>query len=384
MQVCLSLRFLLLGSLVVVVPLLAETAAGGRPLPVKVMPLASRPFVRQLQLQGSVQSKTTVVVSSRLDGTLAEVAVDEGDRVEAGKTLLFRLDALRRRQGLELARQAVAARRSGLRLAEAGVAKAGAELKKATADKARYDRLRAIQAATAHEQETFTTLHEQAVAGFSYAEAAVAAAAAEVDYALAALAVAERDLSDTDMVAPISGVVVSRRAEPGEEVARNHEILRIEDTSLLEAVASLPGSCYFLVVPGQSRLQLETESGPVGEYLITYRSPVVESTLRTFQIKALVPNQGATPLVPGSLLTFRVVLEQRDAFGVPGTAIVARRDGPQIFVVEAGRARAVPVARGLETAGWTAVSGDALREGMPVIVEGQFLLNDGDPVAVQE
>ncbi len=55
-----------------------------------------------------------------------------------------------------------------------------------------------------------------------------------------------------------------------------------------------------------------------------------------------------------------------------------------MFAVEDGQARLLPVETGLETDGWTEVTGGEVKAGMSIVTMGQFLLDDGTAVTVVE
>jgi len=55
-----------------------------------------------------------------------------------------------------------------------------------------------------------------------------------------------------------------------------------------------------------------------------------------------------------------------------------------VFVVENDRATLVAIETGLESDGWVQLTGAGVSEGVRVVTMGQYLLDDGDPVSVQE
>jgi len=117
--------------------------------------------------------------------------------------------------------------------------------------------------------------------------------------------------------------------------------------------------------------------------VVSYKSPTIDTTLRTFEIKCVLPLSGKNE-VPGALADITVLLESRPGVGVPTKAIQLRGGRPVVFVVEGNVARMVPVEPGIDTDGWTELAGNNLEAGAPVVSMGQFLLNDGTPVNVQQ
>lgn len=360
-------------------------------VPVRIATLEMRTFEERVRVQGTLEAKNYANVSSRLDGTLEEIWVDKGDKVEAGKTKLFVTDKINRERAVESARQAVAAQRQNLKVAAANVEKVKVELKKAELDKDRYVRLRALGSATANELELYTTQYDQARAGLKYAEASEGAVKEQVKAAEIALAITEKDLSDCLVMAPISGVVSNRMKEPGEQGSKGGVVLRIEDLTKLEAVAYIPGQYYSRVTAGSTKLRVSIDGKLAGEYTVTYRSPVIDPKLRTFEVKALMPGDLNKGLVPGAMADITIVLASRESLAVPTHSILTRSRGTMIYLAENNRAVPCGVKCGIENEGWTEIEPAPLAEGAAVpkegaaaVAEGQFLISDNDEIAIQE
>ena len=71
-------------------------------IPVVVTQVRSRMFERYIAVQGNLESKNFAVVSPRIAGTIEEFYVDEGDAVVGGKTKLFKTDAIKLQEALEV------------------------------------------------------------------------------------------------------------------------------------------------------------------------------------------------------------------------------------------------------------------------------------------
>ncbi len=75
-------------------------------VPVQVETVSTRDVLRQINVTGTVTSPRTAVLSTAVAGLVAELTIDEGDRVEAGDALL-QLDAELAQLALERALAAV-------------------------------------------------------------------------------------------------------------------------------------------------------------------------------------------------------------------------------------------------------------------------------------
>jgi len=220
----------------------------------------------------------------------------------------------------------------------------------------------------------------QAKAGVAVADAQLDLSERQVRLAEASLAIAQKNLADTKIVAPISGVVSARLVEPGEQMFAGRVVLRIEDLTTVEAAAFLPAQYYAEVIPGEAEFRLVIGRQAVGTYPVTYRSPTINPTLRTFEIKGRVTDASKLA-VPGSMAELTLVFETRQGLAVPSASILTRSNKPAVFVVEGKQARLRFVEPGLQNDGWTEIL-SGLNAGDTIVVEGQTQLRDGQNVTI--
>jgi len=190
---------------------------------------------------------TVTLITPRVPGTIAELAVDENWQVEGGD-LLARLDpaeyevqARAAEAALAQARQTVEEARAAVRAAESQVTLAEAELELAQKDNARIAELARKKVASAEDLDRSQTR-------LRVARAQLAAARQNLDRARATLAIpldapaeesplvrrtmanldqARLMLSYTEIRAPISGVVTTKAVEVGQRVQPGQALLRI-------------------------------------------------------------------------------------------------------------------------------------------------------------
>jgi RND family efflux transporter MFP subunit len=198
----------------------------------------------------------------------------------------------------------------------------------------------------------------------------------------AALAISEKDLSDSVILAPINGRISMKLLELGEMGSPGQPVFRIDDPSLVEVSAMIPANFYPQIVAGQTQMKITVASVEAGLVTISYKSPTIQTKMRTFEIKALLKDPPPT-MVPGSMAAISVVLESRKALGVPTVALQKRGERSVVYGVRDNKARVVEITTGLETDGWTEVKQGALTDTTPVVTMGQYLLNDGTAVTVQ-
>lgn len=338
-------------------------------------------FTHSVIVQGTWIAKDAAMVPARIGGILKAILVEDGATVTNGQALAH-IDSEQLEYAVEARRQDVSVARSALDVARAQAERAAADLERAGNDHRRFQALRADNAVSDQAAEQVATQWKSAVAAEKVARAQIDLAAAQVRQVEAALAIVERDLRDTVIHAPLNGVISRRFHELGESVEPNKPVFRIENPERIEFSAFLAERYFPLVNPGTTMVELQAANRSVGEFVVSYRSPTVHETFRTFEIKCLLP-EPPDWLVPGMMASASVVLDRREGRGVPAGTLVRRPAGDLLFAVKEGSAHAYPVKTGYETAGMVEIV-EGLPDGVTHVVSaGQFTLNEGDRVTVR-
>ncbi|MBN2475734.1 MAG: efflux RND transporter periplasmic adaptor subunit [Pirellulales bacterium] len=353
---------------------------GEKRVPVVLTPARAMTFESCVVVSGSVHAKQYAMVSARIPGTLDEVFVDEGDRVEAGTTKLFQTDSLKLSKAVAIARQDLAVAEASVQEKLALVDKDVAAHEQALNDLNRYRELLKTNAIAAQVVEQQESKLRQCDADVKHTQALTDLSKAQQEQARLNLTIAEKDLADSLVLAPISGWISERFREPGEMAGAGTPVLRIEDTSVVEISVFLPEEHYAHVLPGKTKMRVRVGSIDLGEHTVSYKSPTVNQKLRTFAVKGLVesPPEG---VVPGCLAQTAIVTDSGQGIGVPSEAVQTRGGKSIVFTLAEGRAKMVPVETGRDLDGWREIL-DGLNSGVPVVSMGQFLVEEGTPVAV--
>jgi RND family efflux transporter MFP subunit len=352
-------------------------------LPVVVTPAKQMTFESRVVVSGNVQAKNFALVSARMPGPLDAVFVDEGDVVEAGKTQLFQTDSVKLSKAVALARQGLTVAECSVREKQAFLEQSLAHNDQAAKDLERYRELSSQNAISEQMYEQQGSQLKQAGAMVKHKQALISLATAELEQAKLSLIMAEKDMADSLVMAPINGKVSERMMEPGEMAAPGTPIVRIEDLTILEISVHVPEEFYAQVEPGQAKMRINVSGIDLGSYPVTYKSPTVHPKLRTFEVKGIVetPPDG---VVPGCLAEVEITLDGRPGIGVPTDAIQRRGDEKVVFVADKDQARMIPVTAGREFNGWTEVTAADLVAGMPVITMGQAQAEEGTAVSLVE
>ena len=156
---------------------------------------------------GKLAPTNQVEVGSEVSGTIEKVLVDFNDRVHRGQPLAI-IDTDLLDDQIAQARAALEARRASVADAQAALAVASASL----------ERLRAVERLSGGKVPARTEM-EQAIAAHDRAMAAVRLARANVVAGEAELSSNMTRRSKAVIIAPVTGVVLSRKIEPGQTVA---------------------------------------------------------------------------------------------------------------------------------------------------------------------
>lgn len=347
---------------------------------VVVTPARRMQFEQRLEVAGNVLAKNFALVSAKIPGTLDDVFVDEGDFVEAGKTPLFQTDSLKLEKALSIAQEQVTVAECAVREKEALLEKTMVGLEQAKADLKRYQRLHEQSAVSQQNVEHQQAQVRSLEADVRHVETLIALAKAQLEQARLNLRIAEKDLEDSLVKAPITGRVSVRFQEPGEMADPGKPVVKIDSLDQLEVSVFVPSEYYPQVTPGETKLRVRSGNLDLGELTTSYKSPTVDSKLRTFELKCLVDSPPGE-VVPGCLAEVTVVFAVREGIGVPDGAILRRAGGEVVFAVAEGTAKMRQVQTGWEQDGWREIR-SGISEQTPVVTMGQSHLEDGTPVQV--
>ncbi|WP_237054665.1 efflux RND transporter periplasmic adaptor subunit [Marilutibacter chinensis] len=312
----------------------------------------------RFSLTGTLTAERDAQLSPRVDGLVARVHVDAGDRVSAGQVLV-ELDPA-------VGRQALARARAQAAEAEAAVNEAARLL--AEARRLGEDRLIAATQVDARESE------------LQLAQATLASARAS--------AREQAELVERHMLpAPFDGVVAEKLTEAGEWVQRGTPVLSLVATDRVRLDLRAPQERFGqLDDDAKVRVFADALGGTPLQARIGARVPVTDPGARTFLLRLLVDDPDGR-LLPGTSARAEIDLPaSAPALVVSRDALLRQPDGGySLFVVEdgeagpVGRQRSVRVLR--ERDGLVAVTGD-LSAGQRVVVRGNEALRDGQPVEI--
>lgn len=307
-----------------------------------------------VEFSGPLVAPRTAVVRAKTAGTLLALTVAEGSRVRAGQ-VLGTVD------GSELASR-LAERNALLESARAGVAQA--------------ERTQASNQRLADQQFISPIALEQSKSALDAARAQARAVAAQLD----TLRLSSRD---TQIVAPISGVVAKRHVVAGEKLSPEQQVLTVIDLARLELAGSVGTHEVPQLSPGMAvKVSVEGLPDAVDGQLARI-APAAEPGTRSIGVTIELANPKEALRAGQFALASVQLADATQRLTLPLTAIGNTAGQDHVWVIEAGALarRAVTLGRRDEREGRVEVLNgvpagsqvlaarfDSLREGAKAVV----------------
>ncbi len=330
-------------------------------VPVSVATVARQDVPLWLHGLGTVQAFYSVQLRPKVDGTLLQVPVTEGQDVKQGD-LLAVIDPK--------PYQAV------LDAAKAKKLQDQADLANAKRDLERYDSLAKQDFASHQQVDTQLALVSHMVAAMAGDDAQIEAAQLNVDYCYIA--------------APFQGRVGLRTIDPGSFV-RAAEVTSLMPLSQIQPIA------VTFTVPQDALAQvqetLHNGAAPVVAYssddkteldrgtLLTIDN-AIDSATGTIKLKATFPN-AASHLWPGQFINTRLLLgTAKGALTVPSAAVLHGQDRLYVYMLNPDQTATVRTVEIKGDDGTVAILTKGLTAGQTVVTDGQSRLLEGSRVTV--
>ena len=313
---------------------------------VKTAPVIERRTNRSVEVVGSLVAEDEVTVSSQASGNLADITVDLGTAVRSGQ-IIARIDQRELKFKVDQAEGTLhqAEARLGVKRGERIDPQKQPDVRMAFAalERARYD-LKASRSLaesgdiSKQQLDVYQKTVDQAEARYQAALENVRNLEAIVEEKRAALDLAKKQLTDTEIVSPINGVVKAKAASRGEYLQPGKPIVTIVQVDPLRLRADIPEYAAASVRTGQT-MTLTVESFPGRTFTgrVVRIGPSLNEQTRALTVEAEVRNPGNS-LRPGMFAKSNLVTAN-DALALmaPRRAVQVIAGLNKIFVIDNGR-----------------------------------------------
>ncbi len=370
---------------------------------------------------GEIIGSESASVSAKVSGEAKYIAVKEGDYVNAGATLLT-IDAVSYQLAYNQALAAYNSALSGKKSAEAnynsvtgGSTQQSINQLEAALNSAKlaYDNAQDIYnkqstlynmgAISEVEFNTYKTNLDNARLNYesaktSYeltknvvanetahsAQAGIESAEAGVQQAKAALDIAENNLANCTVTAPISGYISQKNVTKGQMVSPGVGIFTITDTSSVEVQINVTEAVIPLISVG-TKATVSVSSAKIEniEGRVSSLNPVKVAATGLYTVKISIPNEKGV-LKDGMIANLTLITENhKNTVTIPSAAIMQSDDeGYYVYIAEGDTAEKRSVEIGIENDDYTEII-SGISNGDKVIVSGkEYISEDSNSIKI--
>lgn len=358
-----------------------------------------------LKVTGVVEANETVRVTSEIMGQAKEVKVQDGEEVNKGDILVvlgdeqIKIQVAQAQATLDSIQASydkikLGARPQEIKQAESAVLQAKINRDSAEENYLRMKKLSSEKAISEQQYEQAKNQYE--IADVQYqsaqesfklviegaAEEDIKSVEAQVRQTKAALDMAKYQLKNTQISAPISGKVTSITVSTGEMVSPSVPLLSIIDVSRVFVKVGISEKDISKIKEGQT-VDLEIDAFPEEKFQgeIVSKGVAVNQISKTLEVKIEIL-QPEVDIPVGVFARGKILVKtNQDALIISSSALVRKKDGIYVYVIEEGIARQKEVVLGIIQAKRVEIL-EGLSEEEEIVVLGNQELEDGLKVDV--
>ena len=392
----------------------AEAGVGPRVVPVTVAGVELRPIERSVDTVGTLKGWDEVTVGAKKYGRVSRVRHDIGDRVRPGELLVefetndaeLALDQAKKQLLAELAKVGVVLHDLPSKVPTEqdidvyklpSVVQTQVAVERANQNLAREKNLMGKGAGMKQDLQNAENDLRNAQAAMDNSvlnarSVIVGALSAWVRVKIMAEALKDMEIRapkpsivPMGLKSPLSYAVSKKSVSEGQLIKEGDATFNLVIENPLRLWLNIPERFVSEVKPGQEvRVSVGSYPGRTFAGTVSRINPMVDSSSRTFQVEAAIPNDDGR-LRPGGFAKAQVITDRNArAIIVPLDAIVRFAGVTKLFVVvgDEKKARSIAVETGKEGPGWVELMAP-LPDNSKVVTTGQSQLADETPVVVK-
>lgn len=353
-----------------------------------------------LKVTGVVEANETVRVTSEIMGQAKEVKVQDGEEVNKGDILIvlgdeqLKIQVAQAQATLDSIQASydkikLGARPQEIKQAESVVLQAKINRDSAEENYLRMKKLSSEKAISEQQYEQAKNQYEIADVQYQSAQESyelviegateedIKSVEAQVRQAKAALDMSKYQLKNTQITAPISGKVTSIAVSSGERISPSMPLLSIIDVSRIFVKVGISEKDISKIKEGQ-KVNLEIDAFPEEKFQgeVISKGVAVDQTSKTLEVKIEIL-QPEVDIPVGVFARGNILIKtNQDALIISSSALVRKKDGIYVYVIEEGIARQKEVVLGIIQDKRIEIL-EGLSEEEEVVVLGNQELEDG-------
>ncbi len=315
----------LLGVVVAVAVLAAFVVTRPKPAQYTTVKVAKGDIRDEVQATGTINAVTTVQVGSQVSGTISEIGADFNAKVKKGQ-VIAKIDPSIFEGQLVQAQADLANAAANVAVGKANVAKAQAGAVQSAQDYQRNVGLASAGVVAQQQLDAAKATNDSNIAAVNAAKAALQQAEAQQKQKAAAVTVAQTNVNNTIIRAPIDGTVIARSVDVGQTVAASLQAPTLftiaQDLTKMQVYTNTDESDVGMIKPGQKvefrvdAFPKQTFTGVVEEVRMnatTVQNVVTYNTVVNFDNPEMKLFPGMTAYVTIPVATATDALEVPDA-----------------------------------------------------------------------
>jgi multidrug efflux system membrane fusion protein len=350
------------------------------------------PVQKVYEAVGTVRSRTTVVLSSRVVGHILAVPVREGDRVRTGQRLI-EIDVRsavaqwqKAQAGLQEARDALLEVERNIQAARSATEAAAANKKLATSTYHRYKALLEKRSVSLQEFDQVEARYQTSLADANRAGENLQSLLARKEQVQARIQQAQAEVKSAQVsvgygqiLSPLNGIVTSKQAEVGALAAPGVPLLTVEDDLDYRLEATVEESQVRKLRVGQPvRVRIEAVDlelpGRIAEIV-----PATDPHTRSSIVKIHLPAKtGPSAHILRSGLYGKAFfpLGKEEVLTVPQKAVIERGEIEQVYVLDSENIAHLRLIKTGKTYGNRVEVLSGIRDGERIVVESVGKVKD--------